>query len=56
MAHRGPKCGSQRAKTAKHLRAGSEKKFRNDSIEARAAYKQKLAARIMRRTKKKNRK
>lgn len=43
---------TQRPKQPKHLRKGTEKKFRNDSEEARTKYKQKLAARGLRRLKK----
>lgn len=53
MSKRGPKQGGQRAKMSKHLRAGSQKKFRNDNDEARAKYKSKMAARAARKMKKK---
>ena len=43
---------AQRPKTAKHLRGTTEKKFRNDNEEARIKYRQKMAARAIRRTKK----
>jgi hypothetical protein len=52
MSKRGPKKGGQRGKMAKHLRAGTQKKFRNDNEEARTKYKQKIVARQMRKTKK----
>lgn len=42
----------QRPKTAKHLRGATKKKFKNDSEEARTKYRQKMAARVIRRTKK----
>jgi len=49
---KGPKYGSQRAKTAKHLRKGTEKKVKNDNPESRAKYAAKMAARANRRLKK----
>ncbi len=49
----GPKTGQQRAKSAKHLRTATEKKFRNDDPEKKAEYRQKLAARAERRRRKK---
>ena len=48
--------GGQRAKTSKNLRASAQKKFRNDSDDARKAYTMKLAKRMERRTKKRGKK
>lgn len=52
----GPKCSTQRGKVSKHLKSGSQKKFRNDNPGALAAYAEKMSRRINRRIKKKNRK
>lgn len=52
---RGPKNSSQRAKTSKHLRSTTKKKFRNDNPEARAKYATKMAGRIKRKATKKAR-
>lgn len=43
---------ANRPKVAKHLRTRTEKKFRNDDEGARTRYRQKIAARTIRRTKK----
>lgn len=43
---------NQRPKAAKHLRRGTEKKFRNDNDEARIRYRSKMAARAARKLKK----
>lgn len=43
---------TQRPKAAKHLRHGTEKKFRNDSEEARAKYRTKITSRVARKMKK----
>lgn len=48
----GIKKAGNRPKTAKHLRRGTTKKFRNDNEEARTKYAQKMAARASRRLKK----
>lgn len=48
----GIKSAANRPKSAKHLRRGSSKKFRNDNDEARAKYAQKMAARAARKLKK----
>lgn len=44
--------GGQRPKTAKHLRAGTEKQFRNEDPDAKARYALKIAARLKRKQKK----
>lgn len=51
---KGPKNSSQRAKTSKHMRGNSKKKrFKNESSEAQAKYKTKIAARRSKRMKRK---
>lgn len=47
----GIKTGAQRPKTSKHLRSRTEKRFRNDSAEAKTEYATKMSARILRRQK-----
>lgn len=48
----GIKRAANRPKSAKHLRHGTEKKFRNDSEEARAKYRTKITSRVARKMKK----
>lgn len=48
----GIKASANRPKAAKHLRKGTEKKFRNDSDEARSAYRMKITQRAARKLKK----
>lgn len=49
----GIRMGGMRPKTSKHLRSKTVKHFRSDDPEAKIKYRQKMAARAIRRSKKK---